>query len=445
MKKTCILLVIAFISACFSTTSAQISPEWLWELGRVGVLDVSEKHNTILYQVRKYNVAENNSKATIYAMTLDGKKNRVFYDNVEYRIGGLAFHPTQDKITYLRDGKLHMMNLDGSGKQQLLDIPMNAYKVSPDGNHVAYTYEVAYGKTLKETYSQYPKANALLYDDLMYRHWDDYEDNKYSNLFIASIDGKGAYGSGKNITPVPHDTPLNPFGGMEQISWNHNGSKIYYTMKKLSGKDYAESTNSDIYAYDITTMTEENVTKSNKGYDMEPVCSSDGRYLVYNSMKTPGYESDKNRAILLDLKTGARTIINASVDMNANHPSFSPDTKLVYFGAGVEATNQLFSYNIKTKKIKQITEGVHNVNGFTPIKKGVITTINSMTDAAEIFHVSKRGKINQLTHVNKALYEKVTKATVTSKWVKTTDGKQMKVWYILPPNFDKNKKCQGPK
>lgn len=431
MKK---YILILFLALAFQSMAQKITPEWLWSLGRVSLVDISEKNNTILYSVRHYDINDNSGHTTMYRMDINGKNAQVF--STPEGSHGLKFHPTLDKITYLTGDGLYMMDIDGSNSQLLSSEAMDDYIISPNGSDVAYIRDVKYKETLMDKYSSFKKANAYLFDDLMYRHWDHWEDDKASNLFIQNI----ASGQAMNITEGPFDTPLKPFGGMSEISWNHDGRAIYYTIKKLLGKEYAESTNSDIYKYDLATQKTSNITASNKGYDRDPVCSSDGKWLAFNRMTTPGYEADKNLAILVNQQTGAESVLNQNIDMNANHPVFSEDGKTIYFTAGVEATTQLFSYDMRSKKITQITEGVHNIYDFIPVSNGVVARIASMTDAHEIYHISNTGNIKALTHVNKEQYSKVDKAIVKHKWVTTTDNKKMKVWYILPPDFDPNKK-----
>lgn len=451
MKKITIIYTLIFLlfgSLQNISAQKQITPEWLWSLGRVSLLDVSEQNDIILYQVKHYDIASNSSSAVIYAMDMDGKNKRVIYDNPD-KIGSVAFHPTFKKIAYLKKGTLYTMNFDGTDEQSVGGEGINSYKYSPDGSKIAFIKDVKYRTTLKDKYAELDQSNVQLFDDLMYRHWDHWEDDSYSNIFVQDIKDGVLVDEGENIINGPYDTPLQPFGGMEQITWSPNGEHILYTIKLLEGKEYALSTNSDIYAYHLKTKTVQNLTKDNKGYDMDPQFSPDGKYLVYNRMVTPGYEADKKEAILRPWPSSISMDISKGKDQNFNQPTFSPDNKYIYFTSGIEATYQLFRYDIKDKKVEQITDGVHNINDFIPVSDGVITRKNSMTDAHEIFHVSVDGKMTQLTDVNAENYEGITKAQVKHKWVTTTDGKKMKVWYILPPDFDPNKKyptllyCQG--
>lgn len=424
------------------------TPEWLWSLGRVSLLDASDELDLILYQVKHYDVDKNSSSNTVYTMNRNGDDKKIIYNEKE-KIGNLTIAEQEKAIYFLKDGLLHKMNLDGSGIMKLGITKMNAFHMSPTGNHVAYIQDVKHHKTLLEEYPEYTSANAMMFDDLMYRHWDHWEDDMRSNLFIQSLEDGKLAAAPLNITNHPYDTPLMPFGGMEQITWSPDGTHILYTMKKLSGKAYAVSTNSDIYAYNIKTGKTTNLTGDNKGYDMEPTFSPDGKYLVYNSMETDGYESDKNRIMMKRWPDGNTVDITTGIDEACNHPTFSPDGKFIYFSSGVEATNQLMKYDVKKKTFSQLTKGIHNVNDFIVMKKYVITRKNTMTDVHEIYSVDKRGKFKQLTNVNEKQYANVDKANVKEKWVTTSDGKKMKVWYILPPDFDPNKKyptllyCQG--
>lgn len=445
MKK--IIFLTTFVCIVQVVFSQSITPEWLWSLDRISVQDVSEKHNKIIYQLSTYDVADNNSTSKIYTMNLDGSDKAVLYDD-EDKIRSVSMSPVDNDIYYLKGGLLYKMNMQGQDHIKVSDIKMNGYRISPDGKHVAYTADVKTTETLKDKYNQYDQAEAYMFDDLMYRHWDHWEDDKHSNLFVATLDNEKLSES-INIVDGPYDVPLKPFGGMGQINWSSDSKAVFFSMKNLTGMEYALSTDADIYKYDLSKRTLVNLTEENPGYDLEPQFSKDGKWMVYNSMATAGYEADKNRIILVDLKRGEQQDITVDFDESANHPKFSPDGKNIYFTAGKEATYQLFSYELSSKKIKQITEGVHNINDFYPTSKTVICTRTSMTDASDIYAVNKKGGFQQLTQVNKSAYANIKKAKVKSKWINTTDGKKMKVWHILPPDFDPDKKyptllyCQG--
>ncbi|MDD2345217.1 MAG: S9 family peptidase, partial [Bacteroidales bacterium] len=358
------------------------------------------------------------------------------------------WRPDGKKIGYLsaesKSVQIWEMNPDGSGKTKISNIPdgINAFMYAPDQKNVLYIKDVKMEKTVQDIYPDLPKAEAMIFDDLMYRHWDAWSDFSYQHIFVAS------YGDGKLDASIdimkdePWDAPIMPYGGLEQISWSRDGKILAYASKKVKGKEYAVSTNSDIYIYDLETAKTTNISSFNKGYDLDPVFSPDGKSIVWNSMKTPGFESDKKRIMIYDFAT--QKAVDYSVDFDQSSESFvwSQDAKTLYFISGIKATFQIYSLDIKTKKIRQITKGVHD---FTSIQLADNNTLiackMSMSLPTEIFSIDiKKGIDTQLSFVNRELLNTITMGEVKERWVKTTDGKDMLVWVIYPPGFDASKK-----
>jgi dipeptidyl aminopeptidase/acylaminoacyl peptidase len=270
-------------------------------------------------------------------------------------------------------------------------------------------------------------------------------------VFYQKYDNGAAKGEPKDIMAgEKFDSPMNPFGGSSEICWSHDGKKIFYTCKKLSGKDYAVSTNSEIYIHNIESGVTENMSIGLDGYDKEPQVSPNGRYLAWNSMERAGYESDRNQLFLFDNVEKKRIALTYDIILDINHPRFSEDETTLYFISGKEATEQIFSLDIKTRKVTQITEGDYNYTGYELAGKDIIATRQSISSPTEIYRVNaKSGKAEQITFENRDLLKGVDMGKVEGRWITTHDGLKMKVWVIYPPDFDPSKKypallyCQG--
>ncbi|MDD3744840.1 MAG: S9 family peptidase, partial [Lentimicrobiaceae bacterium] len=340
--------------------------------------------------------------------------------------------------------------------------------------HIAYIKDVKIEKDVHDLYPDLPLADAMIYDDLMYRHWDSWHDYAYSHVFIAPY-SDGKVDAGKDIMPgEPYDSPLMPWGGMEQISWSPDGNALAYTCKKLKGKEYAISTNSDIYLYDLNTGKTENLSDGNPGYDQDPVFSPDGSLIVWRSMETPGFEADKDRIMMCELnpkslnefkkqyeskrkssgKSGEITIrvfqdLSEDFDQSSTNFKFNADGKYLYFISGIHATYQVYRMDISTRVITQLTHGDHDIQAFAVDGEELIITKMRHDLPSEVFRVKPDGSEEQLTFTNREILKNVTFGKSEKRWLTTTDGKKMLVWVILPPNFDKNKKypallyCQG--
>jgi dipeptidyl aminopeptidase/acylaminoacyl peptidase len=300
---------------------------------------------------------------------------------------------------------------------------------------------------------------ARIYDNLMFRHWDHWEDELSSHIFIADYSNGSISTDYKDIMAgEPFESPLQPFGDEEQIAWSPDGKKIAYTCKKLTGTAYATSTDSDIYLYDIATGKTENLSKGNPGYDTKPAFSPDGKKIIWLSMATPSYEADRNRIIQYEFATGTKTELTQGYDYTADSPVFSKDGRYIYFMAGINATDQLWSYDFKPAKgvhpISQLTKDIADVISFSlggdPKNPVLVTSVMSISSPAELFRVdTKSGASTQLTTTNKEVLSKIKMGKVEKRMVKTTDNLDMLTWVIYTPDFDPSKKyptllyCQG--
>ncbi len=126
------------------------------------------------------------------------------------------------------------------------------------------------------------------------------------------------------------------------------------------------------------------------------------------------------------------------------------DNQTVWFISDCHATDEIYSLDLVSGKIRKHTEGVHNYTSVIPNGDHLIATKISMSKPAEIYRVDPAtGKDTELSFVNKHLLDQLTMGKVEKRWVKTTDGKKMLVWMIYPPHFDASKKypallyCEG--
>ena len=256
---------------------------------------------------------------------------------------------------------------------------------------------------------------------------------------------------GKDIMEgEPWDAPLAPYFDQAEISWSPDGQYIAYTCKKMKGREYALSTNSDIYLYELADSSTENLTVGMPGYDKYPSFSHDGAKIAWQSMETPGYESDKDRLFIMDLKTRQKQYLTENFDQSVEHLVWDSDDLGIYFLSVQHGTYQIYHVDTRSAKVQQFTRGVHDYQSFS-LGNGFLTGMQmSMSMASEIFRVNlPDGNEKQISYVNKNIYDHIRFGKVEERWVKTTDNKDMQVWVIYPPEFDPQKKypallyCQG--
>lgn len=433
-----------------------MTPEVLWSFGRLSEVALSPDGSTVVYGVTYTNISENKSYTDLYTVPAKGGEVKQI-TNTKFNEAQPGWRPDGQKITFLssESGSMQLweMNIDGSARKQITDVEggISAYLYSPDMKQLAYIKAVKLDQTVNDLYPDLPLANARIEDDLMYRHWDSWHDYTYNHLFIAPYSEGSLITSGKDIMEGERfDSPMKPFGGMEQIAWSPDSKSIVYTCKKLVGRDYAFSTNSDLYLYNIETGLTENLTEGMMGYDQNPVFSPDGSKLIWESMERDGYEADKNRLFLMDMASREKKDLTASFDHNIASPVWDREKPYIWFVSNVSATEQIHAIDLQTGEITKVTEGVQDFVQVLNAGDILIAVRMSISSPSEIYSIDlASGTATNISNINTPVLSQLTLGDVEERWVKTTDGKDMLVWVIYPPHFDPSKKypailyCQG--
>jgi dipeptidyl aminopeptidase/acylaminoacyl peptidase len=449
MRLTIIGILTLFVWQVQAQTE-RLTVEKLWQLGRVSLEDVSPDGQTVLYGVTYYDVPANKGNRDLYIVATTGGETKKITAFEESEYNG-EFRPDGKKIGFLRAGKLWEMNPDGSDQRKVSEVEMNGFHYSPDGKQLLFCQDVKFGQKASEHYPDLPKTEARVIDDLMYRHFDSWDDFHYSNIFVAPYGDGKLQGEPRNIQNEPYDSPLGPDGGMEQIAWNPDGKSIAYTAKKLRGKQFAQSTNSEIFLFDLTSGSVTNVSEGFAGYDLDPVFSPDGRYLAWTSQERNGFEADRRRIYMLDFQSNKKWELTRGLDREALHAQWSPDGKTMHFITGEKATYQLASIDVATQAFRFVTKGVHDYTAFKVANgQTLVGTRASLSMPHELYRVDVRtGSQTPITSTNQALLRQIKMGDVKEQWTITSDGKNMLVWMVYPPDFDATKKyptllyCQG--
>jgi dipeptidyl aminopeptidase/acylaminoacyl peptidase len=431
-----------------------MTPEVLWSFGRLGGESISPDEKTVLYGVTYFNKEENKSYRDLYTVPVAGGEVKQITNTAAKEWGERW---TKDgKIAFLSaaSGSVQAweMNADGTARKQLTDVEggINDFKFSPDETKIVYSKEVKLEDNVQDKHPDLQKAEARLINEQFYRHWDHWVVT-YTHLFVADFNRNSMMKGGKDIMEGEKwEAPVRPWGGMEQVNWTVDGKNIAYSSRKKYGIDYALSTNTDIYFYNLASGETKNMTKGMMGYDNNLTFSPDGKYMAWESMERDGYEADKHRLFLMDLTTGKAKDMTKGWDQNAGHLTWTKDSKSIYFISDYHATDEIYRMDIADGKIHKLTEGVHNYQTVHPVGDKLIAKRVSMSKPAELYNVdAKTGEAKEITFVNKHILDQLTMGTVEKRWVKTTDNKQMLVWVIKPPHFDENKEypavlyCQG--
>ncbi|SIT20543.1 S9 family peptidase [Chryseobacterium gambrini] len=440
--------LLALAAPLLMNAQQLMTPEILWTLKKVGVQAVSPDQSSLIYKIGQTDLKTEKTKSENYFL------NVLNNQSVKVDLGKKALIQWDKNGLYAQEGdKIFLSKDNGKTWTEFYTIgEADNIVISPDGKKIAFSKQVLVEKVMgKDKYSDTPKTTAQVYTDLNHRHWDYFNEGKYNHVFVVNVSDKAD--SAKDLLEGKMwDSPQRPFGGAEDFIWSPDSAQLLYVTKPKSGKEYSTSTNTDIFAYDLASGTTKNLTESNKGYDVNPKFSPDGKSLLWQSMARDGYEADKNDVKIMDWKSGKTTNLTAGWDESVSGDVFwSGDSKMIYFTAAFRGTKQLFSLDPKNAKVQQITKGDFDVNEiFADQKTSLLVGRTDINHATDIFSVNlKNGEMKQVTEANKEMYAQLAQGKSELKMVKTSDGKEMGVWFHYPPNFDPNKKyptlvyCQG--
>ena len=442
--------------------AARLTPEVMWKMGRVGSHALSPDGKTLLYTLTRYNMAENRGVTVIVARNLATGEERELTDLTANAVSP-SWSGDGNHIWYATnrggDMQLWRMDADGSAQTQISKIAggIEGFGVSPDESHIYYTqYVHAKDVNSADIHKDMDKSKARIYDDLMVRHWDYWDSGKYLHIFVAELSGEGVSECVDIIgKESAWDAPLAPFFDHAEIAWSPDGKVLAYTCKPLVGTEYAVSTDSDIFLYNLESGATLNLCKQSDaypfvGYDKYPVWSPSGKQIAFRSQERAGNEADKERLMVCDLASGEIKYLTAEFDYHATNVVWA-DEETLYFISPIEATHQICRVAVDGKSaVEVITRGDHDINSFEIVSGKCVGSLMTISMASELFEFNlENGEKKQITDVNNFVYSNIKLGEVQKRWVKTTDGKRMLVWVILPPEFDENKKypallyCQG--
>lgn len=489
-------LVAAALLLCGMTTHASdmigknniqlssdlMTPEALWAMGRIGTAASSPDGKLVVYQVSYYSVKLNKSHTVLYIQPAKSGQKPTLLTTDDKSESDPAWIDNGTRIAFLRNGQIWSMKADGTDRRQMTDskTDIEGFRFSPDGSKVILIKSLPYHGSIQKNPDDLPLASGRLVTDMNYRHWDHYVES-IAHPFVANVEN-GKINDGKDVLEgEPYESPLAPFGGIEQLAWSPDSKTVAYTCRKKEGVQYAISTDADIYLYDVATGKTRNIckpegyvepkidaTKSmrnqavNKqdgdmhvGYDVNPKFSPDGQYLAWQSMQHNGYESDRNRLCVMNLATGEQKYVTESFDSSVDDYCWSNDSKHLYFLGCWHACIMVYQTDL-TGAVKQLTDGWYDFGSLQMLgnTKQLLVTRHSMLRPDDLYVLTpskkeKKSDLAQITEENSEILKQLADPTIQQRWVKTTDGKQELVWIILPPHFDANKKyptllyCEG--
>jgi len=452
-----------------------LTPEVMWKMGCAGESSLSPDGATLLYTVTRYDMASNRGVTAVYTEDMASGAVRQLTDFASNN-SSPAWSADGETIYFLSDrsgsSQVWSMTAAGESPRQVTGsggseaIPeVEGFGVSPDGKHIWWVQSVhVAARRSSDVHADMPESRARIYDDLMCRHWNCWDEGDYRHIFIGEL-GAGAVTGGRDIMDgAAWDAPLAPYFDMAEIAWSPDGRMLAYTCKPLTGTAYAESTDSDIFVYMLESGLTQNICKPAgiesrrndlPGYDKYPVWSPDGTKIAFRSQRRAGNESDKERLFVYDCRTALMRDLTDRFDYNAMNVVWNGSGE-IYFIAPIEATHQICRVGVPeplssvAPEVEVVTHGDHDITAFSMAGGRIAAEMSTISSAAEFFDIDpKTGEMRQVSAINKDIYDNIRMGEVRKRWVETTDGKQMLVWVILPPDFDPAKKyptllyCQG--
>ncbi len=446
--------------------AARLTPEVMWKMGRIGEFALSPDGSQVVYSRTDYNVAENRGVTTLWVQPVDGGQ-AVRITGYDENASGAVWSLGGHSIWYLSDrsGNSQLWNVkpDGTNTMQASYVggDIEYFGISPKGNSIFYVRRVQVEpRTSAQIYPDLDKSAARVYDELMVRHWDRWTDGSHLHIFVARFDGITLV-EGKDImSGEPCDAPMEPYFDPAEIAWNNAGTQLAYTCKKMGETEYAVSTDSDIYLYDVATGTTTNICKPTPtdrtampGYDKYPRFSPDDSRIAFGSMRRAGNEADKERLMLYDIAAKTFTDLTPNFDHSAMSVTWSPAGDALTFIAPYFGTYRLCRVSASGGEVALITGDEGDITGAsfaaaTPDR--AIVSLTRQDRAAELYTLdTTNGALAPLTDINGAIFGALKTGAIEKRMIRTTDGKQMLTWVTYPPDFDPSKKypallyCEG--
>ena len=440
--------------------AGKFTPEIMWKMSRIGQQVLSPDGTQLIYTTTQYNMAENRGITLLWLRDMATGKESALTDYNSTNTAPQWLGNNRIAFMSNRSGSMQAWAIDINGENlaQLTNIEGGIEGFGIEGDHAFYVQRVEVAKLKgSNKYDDMDKSKVRIYDDLMVRHWDYWDDGSYLHIFAADFkDGKIVNGKDIIGADKAYDAPLAPYFDTAEIRLSPDGTQLAYTCKPLTGTEYALSTDSDIFLYDFATETTRNLSKEAAaqgvdkfvGYDKYPVFSPDGKKIAFRSQRRPGNEADQQRLWVFNLENNECRYITRGQDYCVTEVAWDGN-EAMYFVLPWRGTHQVAHIDLDGN-MKHITKGNHDINNFTFAGGKIVANMNTISKAVELYDVNlESGELTQLTDVNREIYDNIDFGKVEERWITTTDGKKMLTWVIYPPHFDPAKKyptllyCQG--
>ncbi len=444
---SCILLLS--VMTADAQTKRALNFDDLWAMQRIGTVDLSPDGTTLAFSLTSYSIDLNKGNSDIYLVNTDGSGLKAL-KNTEKGESGPKFSPDGKQLAYVMNNQIRICNVDGSDDRELTTLHTGASGVvwSRDGKKMLFVSSVYPDcadqecNKMKDEQKEKSLVKASVFDELMYRHWDDWRGEKRSHLFLLDI----ASGEYTDLTIFStSDVPPISLGSAKDYSFSPDGNHVVFTMN--TDKFLAGSTNNDIFLLDLRTLQKGKAPQykkisESKGSDAQPLFSPDGKYIAYTSMERAGFEADKQRLMLYDIASGKTKNLMPKEDISVSDMLWSPDGKYIYFTSAREIYEVIYRVSSEGGKPEMVADKSYNA-GLMISGDGTRLYFKRQKSNMpyELFGCDADGKnVKQVTTINTARLKDVDMNETETFWSKGADGTPVQSIIIKPPFFDKNKK-----
>ena len=456
LHRTVILLIL--ISALSVAGSAQqrqpITFDDLISFGRVSDPQISPDGTQVVYVVDRYDKATNGRTADLWLVPTSGGEARQLTRSGK-RDSRPRWSPDGSRISFLsnRDGRWQIWTIALAGgeanKIASLSVDVGGLLWSPDGKWLAFTAEVypdcSPGEALpctakRDEEREKSKLKARVYDELMIRHWNAWQEGKRSHVFVVASDGSG---STRDLTPGDFDVPPFSLGGPDDYAFSPDSQELCFA--RNTDHDRALSTNSDLWVVAVSGTSEPKKITNNPAWDGSPLYSPDGRYIAFRAQARAGFEADGFRLLLYERATGLVVPLTENFDNWVEDFVWAPDSRTIYFTSNVKAQSPILAVSVPDGRVRELVGASYNAGPqLSRDGQTLVFTRQSLSGPPEVWRAPAAGSpAEALTRTNESILARIQLGAVEEGYYEGAGGTRVQGWLVKPPGFEAQKKYPG--